>query len=99
MKTLKDLENCFESAKKGNFRYAGIKVQLAEEGRTEIIITENKNFDFNLDYYRRAYTEDLKHKTNTLVKIIDCTFANTFEAIESYFNSCFIEIKINKEEE
>jgi MinD superfamily P-loop ATPase len=48
----------------------------------EIIINRKENFNTKLDYYSKAYNEDLTLKANPNIKIIDYDF---LERVETYF--------------
>ena len=80
--TLKNLEICFESAKKLNAKYVALLIKIADNEYPEIIINERANFDFKLSYYKEAYNNDLTLKSYDKIKILGFTYANSFSAIE-----------------
>lgn len=79
---LKNLENCFKAAKEKDQRYVGIKIEMPNFPCHEIIINEYPNFDKKLEYYKKAYNEDLTLKTFDKIKITGFTFGQSFSDIE-----------------
>ena len=51
----------------------------------EIIINSYENFDSKLEYYKKAYDEDLKLKTFDGIRITDFTYGDSFAKIEYDF--------------
>ena len=80
--TLENLEGCFISAKKRKCMYVGVKIEMQGFEKPEIIINQVENFDTKLEYYKKAYNNDLTLKTFNGIKIIGFTYANNFEGIE-----------------
>jgi len=80
--TLENLEGCFLNAKKRKCLYVGIKIEMQGFEKPEIIINQIENFDTKLEYYKKAYNNDLTLKTFNGIKIIGFTYANNFEGIE-----------------
>lgn len=80
--TLKNLENCFNMAKKNGQRYIGMIIEMPDFPCHEIIINEYPNFDKKLEYYKKAYNEDLTLKAFNKIKIIGFTFGQSFADIE-----------------
>lgn len=68
--TIKELEQVFEECKKEKIALC-IAVTLPDRKDAEMIITHPNNLDYKLDYYKNAYTEDLVHKHNADIKIIE----------------------------
>jgi hypothetical protein len=81
--TLENLEGCFLSAKKRSCMYVGVKIEMKGFAEPEIIINQVGNFDTKLEYYKKAYNDDLTLKTFNGIKIIGFTYANNFEGIEN----------------
>lgn len=79
---LTDLELCFENAKKNNAKYIGVLVETRGTDKPEIIINPSENFDFKLDYYKKAYNNDLVLKTFDGIRITRFDFGNTFSQLE-----------------
>ena len=77
-----NLEKCFREASKQCKKYVGVKIKMQGFPKPEIIINENDNFDSKLDYYKKAYNEDLTLKTFNGIKIIGFTYGDSFKDIE-----------------
>lgn len=77
-----NLEKCFCEASKQGKKYVGVKIKMQGFPKPEIIINENDNFDSKLDYYKKAYNEDLTLKTFNGIKIIGFTYGDSFKDIE-----------------
>lgn len=80
--TISHLINCFNGAKENNAKYVAVKIEMQGFEKPEIIINKKENFDTKLEYYKKAYNDDLTLKTFNGIKIIGFTFANCFEGIE-----------------
>lgn len=79
--TLKNLENCFESAAKEQVTFVGIAVVANNQEVPEVILNRTENFESKLAYYKNAYNDDLTLKANTNIKIVGFTHANTANEI------------------
>lgn len=79
--TLKNLENCFESAAKEKVAFVGIAVAVNSQETTEIILVGASYFETKLAYYKNAYNDDLTLKTNNHIKIVGFTHANTADEV------------------
>ena len=77
--TIKNLENCFETAIKMGYLYVAVKIDMQGYNVPEIVINSRENFDAKLDYYRKAYDENLVFKNYPSIRIIGFTMADTFE--------------------
>lgn len=80
--TLSNLENCFKVAKKDNFEYVGVKIQMEGFKEPEVIINPIENFDAKLEYYKQAYNDDLTLKSFNGIKIIGFTYGDDLFDIE-----------------
>lgn len=80
---LMNLENCFKMAKEANAKYVGVCISTVGNEANEIIINPNVNFDKKLEYYKKAYNEDLVLKTYAGIKITGFTYGDTFDCIEN----------------
>ena len=56
---IKNLENCFQSAKELGYNYVAVKVDMQGFEKPEIIINSKENFEEKLEYYKKAYDENL----------------------------------------
>lgn len=79
---MKDLEECFRNAKEDDANWIVIAVKSAFTPATEFIINPKQNFDNKLEYYKKAYTEDLTLKTNGWIQIVGFAYADTLQEIE-----------------
>ena len=79
---IENLEKCFYEASRQDKKYVGVKIQMQGFSKPEIIINENENFDSKLDYYKKAYNEDLTLKTFNGIKIVGFTYGDSFKDIE-----------------
>ena len=79
---IENLEKCFYGESKQNKKYVGVKIQMQGFSKPEIIINENENFNSKLDYYKKAYNEDLTLKTFNGIKIVGFTYGDSFKDIE-----------------
>ena len=80
MLTIQNLENCFNEAKANEFKYVGIA--LTTPASTEVTIISTADFDSKLEYYKEAYSEDLKLNSKSEVFIAGFTHGNSFSTIE-----------------
>ena len=68
--------------KKHDAKYIGVAVKITGYEKPQITISPKENFDEKLEFYKRTYTDFLKHKDNENVKISGFTHGNTFADIE-----------------
>lgn len=84
MLSIKDLEACFQKAKSGGFKYVGVKFQIFDYPKNEIIINCIENVDLKLEYYKRCFNNELKvYTSDGIIQIVGFTFGNSFADIES----------------
>lgn len=81
--SIKNLENCFKEAKERKMPFVGVKIQMKGFERPEVIINHYKNFDKKLEYYKKAYNEDLTLKAFNGIKIIGFTCGDNYFDIQS----------------
>lgn len=79
--TMKDFVKASESkkAKKANFMVVYIQVG---DGFPEAIINPKENFEAKIEYYKNAYDEELRLKTNSEVKMIDYDFVKYVNVVK-----------------
>lgn len=82
MLNIVNLETCFDVAIEKDVNYVGVLIQMQGFETPEIIINETPNFKTKLEYYKKAYNQDLTLKTFNGIKIIGFSYGNTFEDIE-----------------
>lgn len=70
MITIADLKKIFKDAKSKNDKYVVIYVKMPNCEKEEIIINEKENFDSKLDYYIKAYNNDLTLKSCNDISIV-----------------------------
>lgn len=80
--TMKNLENCFERAKKNYARFVAVRIEMEGFPEAEVIINPIANADSKLEYYKKTYDDNLNHKYATGIKIVGCTFGDDFKEIE-----------------
>jgi hypothetical protein len=83
MLTKKDLEEVFTKAKKDDYEFIGVKIEMQGFEMPEIIINPKQNFDTKLAYYTNAYNDDLTLKTFNGIRIIDCACGDSYSEIQS----------------
>lgn len=80
--TMKNLESCFEDAKRLGYEYVAVKIDMRGFKKPEIIINKKENFDDKLDYYKNTYDDNLVLKSFNGIRITGFIYADTFEDIE-----------------
>lgn len=86
---MRNLEECFRMAKAVNATWVAVAVKSKDCESSELIINTNVNFDTKLEYYKKAYTDDLVLKSYDGIKIVGFTYADTLKEIEDdLFEGC-----------
>ena len=67
---LSGLIACFEQAKMESWYWIAVYVVTDEQETPEIIINHKDNFDTKLEYYQRAYNNDLELKSYHKIRIV-----------------------------
>lgn len=80
--TLNNLDVCFVEAGITGAKYVGVKIQMQDFADCEVIINPRANFRSKLEYYKKAYNEDLTLKAFNGIKIVGFTYGNSYEDIE-----------------
>lgn len=80
---IKDLEKCFEHAKEGYYTYVAVVVTVPSCENCEIIINPRSNFDSKLEYYKKAYNDDLTLKSFNQIKITNFFYSDDVTDIEN----------------
>lgn len=73
LEKMSDLEFIIKQAIKSNAN-VGIFIEMPDFEEPEIIINPTKNLEKKLEYYKKTYDENLKHKHAKGIKIIGYTF-------------------------
>lgn len=81
--TMKHLERCFEAAKTNEASYVGVLISMEGFPAPEIIINEYVNYDKKLEYYKKAYKEDLSLKATDTIRIVGFTYGNSLTSIQN----------------
>jgi len=81
--TITNLEKCFKRAKERSMPFVGVKIQIEGFERPEVIINPYENFDSKLEYYKKAYNDDLTLKAFNGIKIISFTCGDNYSDIQS----------------
>ena len=81
--TMDNLRNCFNSAKELKYNYVAVKIDMQGFEKPEVIINEKANFDKKLEYYEKAYDDNLVLKSFNGIRIVGFTFADVYEDIEA----------------
>lgn len=80
--TMKDLEKTFKEAIDYSAKYIGVKIAMEGFPKAEVIINQTKNFKTKLDYYKKAYNDDLILKTFNGIQIVGFNYSNDFQTLE-----------------
>ena len=81
IKTMEQLENCFKVAKEKGLPYVGVQISMPDLLKPEVIINPAVNFDAKLEYYKKAYNEDLTLKSFPSIKIVGFGFSGSYQGI------------------
>lgn len=64
------------------FKYFAFKIEMIGFDEYEVIINPVENAIKKLEYIKNTYNADLTHKHSKGIRIVDSTFADTYEDIE-----------------
>lgn len=79
---IKDLESVFKKAKEINAEYIGVQIYTKGNARPEIIINQKESFDNKLEYYKKAYNDNLVLKSYDGISIKGIALGNSLKEIE-----------------
>lgn len=82
--TIQDLETVFAQAIQYKANYIGVRIQMQGYDEPEVIINPRENFETKLEYYKKAYNDDLTLKTFNGIKIIGCEYGWNFQEISDF---------------
>lgn len=68
--TREDLKEAFAEAKKNGIGIC-VEIEMPNQPTNELIINYNEALDAKLEYYLKAYDENLVHSMNDRIKIVD----------------------------
>ena len=80
--SMENLEECFKTAIENNSKYIAVKIETRGSEGAEIIINPRCNFESKLEYYKKAYTDDLVLKTYDGIRIVGFCDSDTFDFID-----------------
>lgn len=80
--SMEKLEECFKRAIENDSKYIAVKIETRGSEGAEIIINPRCNFEAKLEYYKKAYTDDLVLKTYDGIKIVGFCDSDTFDFID-----------------
>lgn len=68
--TMKEMVQFFKDVREKGLDMV-IKLKMPNQEEPEIIMNYNKSIDTKLEYYQKTYTDDLVHKNNSDIQIIE----------------------------
>lgn len=83
--TMKDLVQCFKDAKYTDALYIGVQIKVSGSPGMETIINPKENFAAKLEYYQKAYNDNLTLKAFDKISIADFCYGESYDDIEYYF--------------
>ena len=81
-KTMQDLRNAFNLALLEDYPYIAVEVSTPGIFENEIIINRKSNFETKLKYYEFYFDEDLNHKNDTGIRIVDFDYADYVDELK-----------------
>ena len=82
--TMTDLESVFNQAIGLGVNYIGVRIQMQGFDEPEVIINPKENFEAKLEYYKKAYNEDLTLKTFNGIKIVGFEYGDSFNEVADW---------------
>lgn len=82
--TMTNLKDTFNQAIGLDVNYIGVRIQAQGLDEPEVIINPRENFESKLEYYQKAYNEDLTLKTFNGVKIIGFEYGDSYNEISDW---------------
>lgn len=73
--TMQQMVNFFQDCRDKGLDMV-IKLKMPNQEQPEIIMNYNKSIDAKLEYYQKTYTDDLVHKNNPDIQIIEILGTN-----------------------
>lgn len=84
-RTLNELRDVFNVAKNNSGSFVAVVVKMKEFPKNEVIINSYENIALKLEYYEKAYDENLNHRFSEGISIVDFMWANSIEQLSRYF--------------
>ncbi len=91
---IKTIENAIEC----NHRYIGVEVRDSRLRESEIIINPRRNFKDKLEYYKKAYDDDLKLKACSDISIVSFSSSIAYFKIQRETTRLNWAMRFEKEE-
>ena len=82
--TMTELENVFNRAIDCDENYIGVRIETQSSNKPEIIINSRENFEVKLEYYKKAYNDDLTLKSFDGIKITGFMYGDNFAEIQDW---------------
>lgn len=82
MLRMENLERCFKRAIEVGAEYVAVKIHTRGSEGEEVIINPKENFISKMEYYQKAYNDDLTLKSFNGIRIVGFTFADSYEDVE-----------------
>lgn len=82
--TMTELENIFQKAKKKDAKYVMVKIAMQGFEKPEVIVNPKENIDSKLEYYKKAYKEDLHLKTFDGIQIVEAGYISDMQGEKTW---------------
>lgn len=79
---IKDLESVFAKAKETGAKFVAVQIYTRGNERPELIVNQKESFDNKLEYYKKAYNDDLVLKTYDGICIKGIAYGDNLDEIE-----------------
>lgn len=74
--TKKEFVKQYEGAMRQGYRYIGVEVMVEGNTEPEYIINKASNFNSKLEYYKKAYNDNMQLIANNSIAIVDIIVGN-----------------------
>jgi len=76
------LTGVFNEAKGLGMSFIAVKIRMDGFPEDEVIINGHANIETKLDYYKKTYDENLKHRFAPGISIVDYTYGDSYDDIQ-----------------
>ncbi len=80
--TVENLKECFNAAINNQAKFVGVLIEMKGFKEAEVIINKIDNAEDKLNYYQNVYDENLNHKYSNGIRIVGCSYGNSFADIQ-----------------
>ncbi len=80
--TIQGLEECFLRATEYGNRFVGVAIETKGYPGLEVIINREENFKVKLEYYKKAYDNNLVLKTFAGIRIVGFATEDNFDELQ-----------------